>query len=180
MQFYELLKTRRSIRKYQPKKVEKDIVDKILSAALMSPASKRSNPWEFIVVQDKVLMKKLAESRPHGSQLLAESPLGIVIVADTTKSDVWIEDASIAATIIQLQAHESGLGSCWVQVRERFTHNQKSAEEYIREILNIPTKYAVLCIISIGYAAETKLPFEEEKLETTKIHFEKYQKLKIV
>ena len=174
MSFYDFLKTRRSIRKYQPKSVEPEIIDKILSAALMSPASKRSNPWEFIVIQDNDILRNLAESRPHGSQLLAESPLGIVIVADTTKSDVWIEDASIAATLIQLQAHDSGLGSCWVQVRGRFTNESGSTEKYIKDLLKIPDKYAVLCIISIGYPAETKNSFEEEKLDRTKIHFEKY------
>ncbi len=176
MQFYDLIKTRRSIRKYLPQKVEQEIVDKILRAALMSPASKRSNPWEFIVVSDKAMLKKLANSRPNGSQFLADCPLGIIIVADTTKSDVWVENASIAATIIQLEAHELGLGSCWIQIRERFTYDQENAENYVREKLNIPEIYGVLCIISIGYPNETKNPFEEEKLEKTKIHFEKYQK----
>lgn len=174
MSFYDLLKTRHSIRKYLPKKVEPEIIDKILRAALMSPASKRSNPWEFIVIQDNIILKKLADSRPHGSQLLSESPLGIIIVADTTKSDVWIEDASIAATLIQLQAHESGLGSCWVQVRGRFKNDNLSTENYIKELLNIPENFAVLCIVSIGYPAEIKKPFEDTKLQTSKIHFEKY------
>lgn len=54
----------------------------------MSPASKRSNPWEFIIVQDAAILAELADSRPHGSQLLANAPLGIVVIADTTKSDV--------------------------------------------------------------------------------------------
>ncbi len=59
--FFELLKTRRSIRKYLPKAVEQDKIDLITKAALMSPASKRSNSWEFIVVQDKTTLQKLAE-----------------------------------------------------------------------------------------------------------------------
>jgi nitroreductase len=172
--FSELLRTRRSIRKYLPQAVEHDKIKKITHAALMSPASKRSNPWEFIVVENKETLQKLADSRPHGSQLLAGSPLGIVVVADTTKSDVWMEDASIASIIIQLQAHDLGLGSCWVQVYGRWKDDQTSTESYIRELLDIPAHYAVLSIISIGYPDESRKPFESEKLQTEKIHTEKF------
>lgn len=173
--FFELLKTRRSIRKYLPKQVEQEKIDKITTAALMSPASKRSNPWEFVVVKDAETMQKLSECRPHGSTLLAKSPLGIVVIADTTKSDVWVEDASIAAIIIQLQAQELGLGSCWVQVRNREKEEGITAEEYIRELLNIPSHYAVLNIVSIGYPDEDRKPFDLEKLAYEKVHEEKYK-----
>lgn len=172
--FFELLKTRRSIRKYSAKAVEQEIIDKITKAALMSPASKRSNPWEFIVVQDAEMLRKLADSRLHGSQFLAEAPLGIVVIADTTKSDIWIEDASIAAIIIQLQAHDSGLGSCWIQVYGREKDGNTSSEEYIRRLLDIPSHFAVLNIVSIGYPDEVRKPYDEEKLSTEKIHNETY------
>ncbi|HHT23605.1 MAG TPA: NAD(P)H nitroreductase [Bacteroidales bacterium] len=176
MSFYDLLKNRRSIRKYTDQKVEKEKIEKITKAALMSPASKRSNPWEFIVVEDKEMLQKLSETRTHGSQLLAGSPLGIVVIADPAKSDVWIEDASIAALNIQLQAQDLGLGSCWVQVYAREHTEEISAEEYVRNLLNIPEEYGVLCVISIGYKDEERKPYDEEKLAYNKIHFEKYLK----
>ena len=141
--FFELLKTRRSIRKYLPKAVEQEKIVQITNAALMSPASKRSNPWEFIVIQDKETLVKLSESRPHGSQFLADSPLGIVVTADTTKSDVWMEDASIASIIMQLEAQDLGLGSCWVQVYGRQKDENMTTESYIRKSLNIPEHYSV-------------------------------------
>lgn len=171
---FELLKTRRSIRKYLPKAVEQDKIQQITYAALMSPASKRSNPWEFIVVEDQEMLLKLSESRLHSSQMLAESPLGIIVIADKTKSDVWMEDASIAAIIMQLQAHDLGLGSCWIQIYGRDKNEYITAEEYIRELYNIPDKFGVLCIISIGYPNEERNPFDTEKLVTDKIHFEKF------
>lgn len=172
--FFDLLKNRRSIRKYLPKTIEAEKINKITTAALMSPASKRSNPWEFIVVQDKEMLQTLAGCRPHGSKLLENSPLGIVVIADTTKSDVWIEDASIAALNIQLQAQDLGLGSCWVQIYNREKEEGITAEEYIRELLNIPSHYAVLNIVSIGYPDEERKPYDEEKLAYDKIHNEKY------
>ena len=172
--FFELLKTRRSIRKYLPKAVEPELIAQITKAVLMSPASKRSNPWEFIVVQNPEILQKLAICRPTGSQFLAESPLGIVIIADTTKSDIWIEDASISAIIMQMQAHDLGLGSCWIQVYNRQKDEHTSTEEYIRELLNIPDHYAVLNIVSIGYANEERKPYEEGKLAMDKIHIERF------
>jgi nitroreductase len=172
--FFELLKSRRSIRKYLPKSVEPEKINKIIQAALMSPASKRSNPWEFIVVEDKSTLQKLADSRPHGSQLLAGSPLGIVVLADTTKSDVWMEDASVASIIIQLQAQDLGLGSCWVQVYGRSKDESTTTEAFIRQLLDIPAHYAVLNVISIGYPDEDRKPYDENKLMTEKIHTEKF------
>lgn len=172
--FFELLKTRRSIRNYLQQAVEPDKINRITTAALMSPASKRSNPWEFIVIQNKDTLTKLSESRPHGSQFLAGAPLGIVVIADTTKSDVWMEDASIASIIMQLQAQDLGLGSCWIQIYGRNKDDNTTSESYIRELLDIPQQYAVMNIISIGYPDEERKPYDEEKLQTVKVHTEKF------
>jgi len=172
--FFDLLKNRRSIRKYLPKTVEENKIALITSAALMSPSSKRSNPWEFVVVQDKEILTTLADCRPHGSQFLAGSPLGIIVTADTTKTDVWMEDASIAAILLQLQAQDLDLGSCWIQVYGRNKDDNTTTESYIRMLLNIPQHYAVLCIISIGYPDEERKPYNEDKLAVNKIHIEKF------
>lgn len=172
--FFDLLKNRRSIRKYSPTAVEQDKITLITKAALMSPSSKRSNPWEFIVVQDTETLQKLAGCRPHGSQFLAESPLGIIVTADTTKTDVWMEDASIAAIIMQLQAQDLGLGSCWIQVYGRNKDDEMTTESYIRGLLDIPEHFAVLSIISIGYPNEERKPYDEGKLAVDKIHTEKF------
>ena len=172
--FFDLLKNRRSIRKYLPKAVEADKISLITKAALMSPSSKRSNPWEFIVVQDEETLKILADCRLHGSQFLAGSPLGIIVTADTTKTDVWMEDASIAAIMLQLQAQDLGLGSCWIQVYGRNKDDVTTTESFIRSLLNIPEHHAVLCIISIGYPDEERKPYDEDKLAITKVHSEKF------
>lgn len=170
----ELLSTRRSIRKYSSTPVEQEKINQILTAALMSPTSKRSNSWEFIVVTDKQMLSNLALCRQNGSQFLENSPCGIVVLADTSKSDVWVEDASIASIIIQLQAHNLGLGSCWIQVRNRQMNENTSSEDYIKQILDIPSNFNVLNIISIGYPEEMRKPHDLEKLNTEKIHFEKF------
>lgn len=170
----DLLKHRRSTRVFQEKDVEQEKIDVILKSALLSPSSRSRRPWEFIAVTEQELLEKLAMCREHSSQLLAKAPLGIVIIADPTKCDVWIEDCSITAIIMQLTVELLGLGSCWIQVRERFHRDNIKAEDYIKDLLGVPEKYHVECIVAIGYKGEEKEPHNEADLPFDKIHFNKY------
>lgn len=172
--FHNLVKNRRSIRKYQDKPVEKHLLDQILQIALMSPASKRTNGWEFIVIEDKATLEQMAQCRQMGSKFVANAPAAIVVCADPEKSDVWYEDASIAATFIQLAAAELNLGSCWVQVHNRMHSDNLSANQYIKQLLEIPQHLEVLNIITLGYKDEDRKPYDEEKLAYDKIHWGKF------
>lgn len=174
---YDLLKSRRSIRKFQAKEVEKEKVDTILKSALLSPSSRSRRPWEFIAVTDKGLLHKLSQCREHSSSFLAGAPLAIVVIADPEVCDVWIEDASIASIIIQLSAQSIGLGSCWIQVRERFGANNVKAEDHIKEVLGIPDKYTIESVIAVGYPAEEKRAYTEDELLYNKLHFNRYKEV---
>lgn len=166
----EQLKNRRSIRRYRDQRVDKDKVDTILKAGLLAPSSRGRRPWEFVLVDDKKTLQTLSEARVHGSKFLAQAPLAIVVAADPEKCDVWIEDASIAAIIMQLAAHSLGLGSCWIQIREREAAGGVRAEDFVKQTLSIPDKYKLLCILAIGYPDEVKEPYREEDLAYDKIH----------
>ncbi len=168
--FLELVKNRRSIRKYEDKAVEQEKINQILKCALMSPASKRTNGWEFIVVDNRELLVKMSQCRELGSKFVAEAPMAIVVCAAPEKSDVWFEDASISSIIIQLAAADLGLGSCWVQVYNRQYNESTTSGEYIRELLNIPDNLEVLNIITLGYKDEERKPYEEDKLLYDKLH----------
>ncbi len=170
----DLLRTRRSIRKFQDKEVEKDKIKLILKAALLSPSSKRRRPWEFVAVTDKKMLEKLAQCKEHGSQFISGAPLGIVVIADPDACDVWIEDTSIASVIMQLTAESLDLGSCWVQVRKRFSLDNKEAQDYIKDVLCIPEKFVVESIIAVGYPDEIKEAYDEEQLPFEKIHYNKF------
>lgn len=170
----DLLKTRRSIRKYEDKPVEKIKIEELLKSALLSPTSKNSRPWEFIVVEDKSTLEKLSHSKGHGGAFLKDAPLAVVVLADPSKSEVWIEDTSIASTIIHISAHSMGLGSCWIQIRGRNHSDNKTASEYVKEALDIPSNLEVDAIIAVGYPAEEKRSRNEDELLYEKIHYEKY------
>lgn len=170
----DLLMKRRSIRKYKDQEVEKEVLEKILTGALTSPTSKNRRPWELIVVNDKELLNKLGDSRGAASRPLKNAPLAIVVLGDPEKSEIWIEDASIISTVIQLVAESLGLGSCWIQVRNRLTEDNQNVEDYVRNILNIPTKYNVENMIAIGYPDEEKKPHDSETLPYNKIHYNRF------
>ena len=169
--FYDLLKSRRSIRKFRDREVEKEKTDLILKSALLSPSSRARRPWEFIAVTDRQLLTKLSGCREHGARFLAGAPLAIVVIAD---QEAWVEDASIASIIIQLSAQSLDLSSCWIQVRKRFYSGELKAEDYIKEILGIPPKYSVECMIAIGYPAEEKGTYDDSQLLYGKIHFNRF------
>lgn len=168
--FLELLKLRRSSRLFTDKPVDKEMVCDLMRAALMSPSGHRINPWEFILVDDKEMLKALSVSKEHGAGLLEGAAMAIVVLGDTTKTDVWIEDCSIATIILQLAAEELGLGSCWVQIRRRMDAEGNVAEDNVRNLLDIPAHYAVLSIVAVGHKAREAKPFDEEKMQWEKIH----------
>jgi len=169
-----LIRKRRSIRRFLKKPVEAAKIDVLLEAALRAPSSKGINPWEFIVVTDQGLLEKLSQAKQHGSAFLKTAPLGIVVCADPEKSDAWIEDASIATICIQLAAESLGLGSCWIQIRERMHDGAKSAQEYVFETFGIPATMRVECIIAIGYPNEQKPPHKAGELLYEKVHADIY------
>ncbi|MEI6205443.1 MAG: nitroreductase family protein [Desulfuromonadales bacterium] len=165
----ELLRKRRSIRKYKATPVDQKSIDILIEALLRSPSSRNNKPWLFVVVDDRELLGKLSKAKESGSAFLKDAPLGIVVCADTAKSDVWVEDCAIAAILVQATAESLGLGSCWIQIRKRPHNSNKTAEEYIREFLNLPEQINVASIISIGYPDEVKAPITNSELDFHKI-----------
>lgn len=172
--FMSLIEKRRSIRKYQDRAIPAELRDKLIEAALRSPSSRSFNPWEFIVLTDPDLLDKLSAAKPHGASFLKNAPLGIVVCADTTRSDVWVEDAAIAAIYIHLAAESLGLGSCWIQIRKRMYDAEKSAGQFIAETLGLPGHMAVEAIMAIGYPAEEKQPHARDTLQFDKISYNRY------
>lgn len=174
MDFKDLVKQRRSIRKYTDEELAQDDVVTIMRAALMSPSSHNTRGWEFVLVDDKDMLKRLSETRAMGAELVAGAALAIVVCVDSQVSNVWIEDAAIAAYGMQLQAEDLGLGSCWVQVRNRQNAEGVPTEDLVREMLNIPEKVNVLCMVAIGHKATPRNPQNEEKLMWEKLHIGQY------
>lgn len=175
MEFFEVLKKRLSIRRFQDKPVPREVVESLLEAAFLSPSSYNKRPWHFVVVDDKEKLEALSRAK-LGASGLKTAPVAIVVAADESRSDVWIEDASIAAEHIHLASYALGLASFWVQIRNRMHDEIKTAEEYVRELLNIPENYRVLCIVGVGYPGEKKGSHGDEVFEWEKVSHNEFGK----
>ncbi len=174
--FIDLIRKRRSIRNFLNEAIETEKIDLLIEAALRSPSSRSINPWEYILVKDRDILEKLSKAKQHGSAFIKNAPLGIVVCADPKKSDVWVEDTSIASIFIQLAAESMGLGSCWIQIRKRMHSETKTSQEYVRDLLNIPDTMEVESIIGIGYPEERKPPHEKEELQYEKVFNDLYNR----
>lgn len=171
----DLLLKRRSIRKYKKTRIGKYEMETILQAGLLAPSGRGVKPWEFVVVEEEPVLEALSKAKPHGGAFLKDAPLAIVVLADTEKTDVWVEDASIALTLMQLTAETLGLGSCWVQIRKRPHDESESAGEHIKRLLKVPDCYAVEAVLAVGHPDETRPPRELGGLDWSKIHRERWE-----
>lgn len=173
--FHDLITNRRSIRRYTDEEISADDVKTIMEAALMAPTSKSSRPWQFVIVEDSARLEALSKCKEAGAMPIAKAPLAIVVAVDVEASDPWIEDAAIAATYIQLQAQDLGLGSCWIQVRGRYTERDLESETYVQNVLDMPDTILPVAIITIGHPAEEKKPQNLEKLLWEKVHINEWK-----
>ena len=173
----DLMRTRRSIRKYESKPLDGNSLDILKEALLRCPSSRGVNPWSFIFVDDRGLLGRLSETKTMGSQFLKGAALGIVVLGDETRSDVWVEDCSIASIVAHLTAHSLGWGSCWIQIRNRPHSEGQSAEAYVQGLLRIPGHLRVESIISVGHPAEARPPVPKEQLDYGRIGYNGYQGL---
>ena len=174
MDLLEIMKHRRSVRKYTGEKIEEEKLQQILTAALLAPSGRAIRPWEFVVVRDKETLTKLSKAREHGAEMLAGADCAVVVFGDESKTDVWTEDCCNAMAHMYLMASALGVGCCWIQGRLRNTPEGILTEDYVRDLLDVPSQYRLEAIMSLGMPAETPAPYDVDKLPYEKIHSEKF------
>lgn len=165
----ELLRKRRSIRKFKKERIDRAKIEGLKEAALRSPSSRNMRPWRFFFVEDGEVIRQLSACKEHGASFLKDAPLAVVVCGDENESDVWIEDCSIAALILHLTAESLGLAGCWIQVRKRHCSAEMSSEDYVKKVLDIAGSLKVLAIVAIGLPDEVKAGHPAEKLDYGKI-----------
>lgn len=154
MELAEAIQKRRSIRKYLPRKVENDKLDRVLEAARLAPSAKNLQEWRFVVVRDEGRRKRLAEAA-KGQTFVGEAP--VVIASCATITDYVMTcgqltypiDLAIAVEHMVLQATAEGLGTCWIGA---------FYEEEVKRILNIPPEVKVVALLPMGYPDESPFP----------------------
>ena len=169
--FLDVVKRRRSIRKYQDAPLSSDEVVALMTPVLYSPSSKGKQAVEFILVEQKEMLERLSQAKPRFGTMIASAALAVVICGRMDISDVWIEDASVAATMLLLSAENYGLGACWVQIRERLQEDGSPASLAVRDMLNLAPEQEPLCIIAVGRRAQEVPPHAEEDLRWERMKF---------
>lgn len=156
MELKKILEKRRSTRKFIDRKVEQDKLQRIVDMALTAPSSRNTRSTRLMVVSQPELLEHIATMRDYGSAFVKNAPAAILVMGDKTKSDLWLDNCVITATILQLAVVDEGLASCWVHVNNRPCLKDepegKRAEEHLREKLPIPENYGILCAIALGYS----------------------------
>ena len=162
MEVLEAIRTRRFIRRFKKEPVPPELIEKLLEAGRWAPSSADSQPWEFIVVTDPEIKKRISRSFNIG-RFLNEAPLAIAVVVDRLRTALPVQDGTLAAYAILLAAHDLGLGACWIN---------PNIPGGIRKILSIPITKKLITILAIGYPDEAPI-HTRRKLEDF-VYFEKH------
>lgn len=164
-QTLEIIERRRSVRKYLDKPISKDILKQLVDAGRLAPTARNDQPWEFVVVTECELLKKVGEATDHG-KFIRDSATCIVVCCQDTK--YFLEDGSAATENIILAAESFGIGSCWV------AGHKKAYCEEVKKTLNIPNDLIVISLISLGYPDPLEKINRQKKELDKVIHWEKY------
>lgn len=165
MKFVDVIKNRRSIRKYKSDNIPEEYIIEILNSARIAPSGSNKQPWHFIVVNKKEIIQKLG--LPNWA---TEAPVIIVCCIDPLEGRWYILDGSIAFEHIILSATNLGLGTCWIG---RFYENLGETDERIKKILNIPDHMRVLAVTPIGYPDDEPKEVKRKNLADI-VHFNKF------
>jgi nitroreductase len=149
MEFYEVVKTRRSIRSYRSDPVPQNVLDRVLEAMRVAPSGSNRQPWKFILVTDKDLKESLVKACGN-QKFIGEAPIVVVACGYDIKYDrggymgemSFLVDVSIAFTHLILAARAEGLGTCWIG---SFNNDE------VKELLDIPVDYDVVAVTPLGY-----------------------------
>lgn len=163
--------TRRSVRTFENKPVEKEKIEQLLKAAMQAPSAGNQRPWEFIVVQDKALLKKLSMASPYATPV-KEAPVSIVILGNMQGlmfPENWQMDLSAATQNLLLESVDQELGAVWLgiaPVEDRMKH--------IAQMFTLPKHIAPFAIVSLGYPCAARNQFID-RYEPSKVYYDKYK-----
>lgn len=170
----KIAETRRSIRRYTSEPISPETISNILAIAMLAPSSYGQNPVEFVVVQDRDKLAKLADCKRIGAPSVRASAASVVVMVDTSKGELWPEDGSVAATYLLLAAEQYGIGACWNQIRLR-DGQRKSASREICELLGVPERYEVVCVVALGHPKSRLPPHRKEDIDFARLHMGKFK-----
>ena len=160
-QAYQNILSRMSVRKYTAEDVDPELINAILKAGMSAPSGVNRQPWEFVVVSDRGMLKALAEALPY-AKMTANAPVAIVVCGNTERfldgddSSLWEQDLSAASENILLAAHALGLGGVWTCL---YPHADRM--RHVSDLLKLPENFIPFNLIPVGHPADTHKPMDK-------------------
>lgn len=165
MDALEVLRTRRSIRRFRPQAVEREKIETIIDCARLAPSANNLQPWEFVVVTDQKKREDIARLTGY-RKFIREAPVLLAVFCKNTK--YYLEDGCAATENILLAAWALGLGSCWV------AGDKKPYAEEVQRYLGVPEGYRLVSLVAMGYPASvSRGRFFKRDLKEV-LHWEKF------
>ncbi len=158
--------TRRSIREYTEEPVSRNEVNELLAAAMAAPSAGNSQCWQFVVIDDETLKRKIPEINPY-AVMIKKAPVGVLVCGDLRLEKApgfWVQDCSAAIQNMLLAAHALGLGAVWTGI-----HPVEERVRRFRELLKLPDHIMPLGLVVIGRPNQTLL--EQDRFDPKKIRY---------
>ena len=165
MEALEAIYTRRSVRRYEDRGIPAELLKEVLKAGMYAPSAVNSQPWHFVVVDDRDVLDKIAEIHPY-AKMVKQAPMAIVVCADLDAEKFpgrWVLDCSAAVQNIHLAAHALGLATVWVGLYP----DEKEMVDF-QALLGLPENVKPHTLIPLGYSAEESK--EVERYHEERIH----------
>ena len=171
MDLLDVMLKRRSVRKYTDEEIPNEKMNRIIQAGLLAPTSRNLKPCNFLVIEDKEVLRKIAESKKHGAAFLKDANKAIAVIGNSLVADTWIEDSSIALAFMHLMAAEQNIGSCWIQIRLRKNKEGECSEDIVRDILGLDDYFRIVGILALGIEDGHMKAYTLDDIDKEKVHF---------
>lgn len=157
----DLLRTRRSVRRFAPTPVTAEQVETLLKCAMSAPSAGNEQAWQFVVMDDPQVWEaylQVNRNTPRGA------PMGILVCGDLQAQKYegyWVQDCSAAVQNLLLAAHAQGLGAVWTTV---FPNGVAP----IRQLLGLPEHVIPFACVPVGHPKEA--PRAEDRYKADRVH----------
>lgn len=166
MDAVEAMKIRRSVREYKDKPISKEMLEKMIDAARFAPTARNVQPWEFIVITQPDILKKIGQLAENG-RFVSQAKACIAVFCSDTK--YYLEDGCAATENMLIAATSLGVGSCWVAGDKKPYCNQLS------DLLGVPTSFKLVSLIALGYPkSESDFRVKNKRDTAELLHWEKF------
>lgn len=166
METLDAIKTRRSIRKFKVQPVSRDLINKMLEAAMFAPSAGNEQPWQFIVLEERKILDEIPRICSTAA-MCRQASAAVLVCGDASLEkypEFWVQDCSAAVENLLLAAHASGLGAVWAGI-----YPIKDRVEGFKKMFSLPDCITPFALIPIGYPEQ--VPTQPKRYKEERVHY---------